>query len=384
MLTDFKINYESVKIGPDSPLKKSIGFTNMIKLAYYQNIISFEFAALDYTSPGKNLYAYKMEGINYDWVYTDASHRTATYTNLNPGEYVFRVKGSNNDAVWNEEGASIRLIIMPPWWRTLWAYGAYVLLFIASVLGTIRFEVNRHRRRVEGKLREEQERRRLEEAEHRAAVAELQARAAEAEKEIEKEQMRSRIAGDLHDEIGSNLSTIAIVSQIAAEKINARDVEKWRLQEIPRIARQTVESMRDIIWFINPENDSMDRLIVKMRDTANMMLEQIEFTFHVSPNRLLFQCGIDFRRNLFLVFKECLQNIIKHARATKVEIAITASTGCFQLHISDNGVGFDTVQKYAGNGLKNFQWRAAEMGASIEISSSKGHGTNVSLSAKIP
>ena len=143
VITDFKINYKPVKIGNHSPLHKSIIFTDVITLSYHQNIISFEFAALDYTAPAKNQYAYKLEGVNPDWVFSDASWRFATYTNLDPGDYVFRVKASNNDGVWNEAGASIRIIITPPWWKTNWAYGLCALLIITLIYGTWRFQLNR-------------------------------------------------------------------------------------------------------------------------------------------------------------------------------------------------------------------------------------------------
>jgi len=376
-ISDFRVFDQPVSFDQPIPELKDI------RLSYRQNFFTLDFVALNYTESQKNQYAYQLKGVDPNWVYC-GTRRSASYTNIPPGKYRFQVKASNNDGVWNEQGASIRVIITPPWWRTVWAYASYALLFVASVLGTIRFEVNRHRKRVEAKLREEQERRRLEEAEHRAVVAELQARAVEAEKEIEKEQMRSRIAGDLHDEIGSNLSTIAIVGQIAADKLQAADTEKRRLQEIPRLARQTAESMRDIIWFINPENDSMDKLIVKMRQTANLMLEQMDFTFDTPAAEISFAADVNFRRNLYLIYKECLQNIIKHAQATKVEIEISEGADCFQFRVSDNGIGFDVAREYAGNGLKNFVRRGVEMGASIEITSSKGHGTSIFLDAKIP
>jgi signal transduction histidine kinase/ligand-binding sensor domain-containing protein/DNA-binding response OmpR family regulator len=141
--TDFKINYKTVEIGTNSPLKESITTIDKIKLDYHQNIISFEFAALDYTAPAKNQYAYKLEGVNPDWVFADASRRFASYTNLDPGEYTFRVKASNNDGVWNEEGVSVRIIITPPWWKTGWAYGLYLLLFVSLIYGAWRFQMNR-------------------------------------------------------------------------------------------------------------------------------------------------------------------------------------------------------------------------------------------------
>jgi ligand-binding sensor domain-containing protein len=127
VLTDLKIFNKSVKPGADSPLKQALTETLEIVLKHDQSIFSFEFAALDYTIPKKNKYAYQMEGVDPDWVYTDASRRFATYTQLSPGNYTFNVKASNNDGIWNEEGLSIRITILPPWWRTNWAYLAYFL-----------------------------------------------------------------------------------------------------------------------------------------------------------------------------------------------------------------------------------------------------------------
>ena len=133
VITNFLLHNKPVDIGENSPLKKSITETELIELAYNQNIISFEFAALDYTNPIKNQYAYIMEGLDKDWIYADASRRFASYTNLDPGKYTFRVKGSNNDGIWNEEGASITVIILPPWWKTTWAYMLYAALIIGSL-----------------------------------------------------------------------------------------------------------------------------------------------------------------------------------------------------------------------------------------------------------
>ena len=133
VLTDFQIFNQSVPIRNDTPttdqgftLSQSITKTDAIELPYQANVFSFEFAALDYNRPEKNQYAYWLEGFEKDWVYS-GNRRFVTYTNLDPGQYVFRVKGSNNDAIWNEQGRSIRITILPPWWRTWWAYALYML-----------------------------------------------------------------------------------------------------------------------------------------------------------------------------------------------------------------------------------------------------------------
>jgi hypothetical protein len=144
VITDFQLFNKSVLPGKDSPLKKTILETKAINLSHEQNVVSFAFAALDFMNPAHNKYAYKMDGVDRDWVHTDASRRFVTYAQLDPGEYTFHVKASNNDGVWNEEGASIKVIITPPWWQTRWAYASYASLLITLVFGTIRFEVNRN------------------------------------------------------------------------------------------------------------------------------------------------------------------------------------------------------------------------------------------------
>ncbi len=121
---------------------KSFPIKNKIELSHTENFLSFEFAALNYVSTEKNQYAYKMEGVDKDWVYS-GTRRYASYPNLGPGEYVFRVKGSNNDGVWNEEGTSIAIIISPPYWKSLWAYLSYAGFFIFALYGIRRYEMNR-------------------------------------------------------------------------------------------------------------------------------------------------------------------------------------------------------------------------------------------------
>jgi len=159
VITDFQLFNNSVPVGLDisterSILQKAITKTKEIELTYKDYIISFEFAALDFHIPEKNKYAYTLEGFDKSWNYTDANRRFATYTNLDPGEYTFRVKGSNNDNVWNEEGASIKIIVAPPWWKTWWAYLSYVVLVISVLYGLRRYELNRLNWKNQSKLDE--------------------------------------------------------------------------------------------------------------------------------------------------------------------------------------------------------------------------------------
>lgn len=148
VITDFQLNNISVVVGLDTTtnrtiLKNSIDETKEIELYYSDKVLSFEFSALDFHIPKKNKYAYKLEGFDKNWNYTDANRRFVTYTNLDPGEYVFRVKGSNNDGYWNEVGASVKLIILPPWWATTWAYIFYIVLILSLIYLTWQLQLRR-------------------------------------------------------------------------------------------------------------------------------------------------------------------------------------------------------------------------------------------------
>ncbi|MFZ5519070.1 MAG: two-component regulator propeller domain-containing protein [Candidatus Zhuqueibacterota bacterium] len=174
-ITDFKLFGESVPIGDDSPLTKHISLTEEVKLAHWQNNISFEFVSLHYNQPEKNRYSYIL--VNYDAAWREAGQqRTATYTNLGPGEYFFRVRGSNNDGVWNKRGATVKIVISPPYWKTPFAYLCYALMLTGLLFGSYRVQ-----RTVV--VKRERARSQLREAELRAQAAEAQARAIQAENE---------------------------------------------------------------------------------------------------------------------------------------------------------------------------------------------------------
>jgi signal transduction histidine kinase/ligand-binding sensor domain-containing protein/DNA-binding response OmpR family regulator len=150
VITDFQLLHKTVSIGYDTLwnrtiLHKSITETKLIELKHDDNIISFEFAALDFKSPEKNQYSYILEGFDKDWNYTTASRRFVTYTNLDAGEYNFRVKGSNNDGVWNEAGTSLMIIIHHPWWATWWAYILYGIVITLAGFSIRGYDLKRQR-----------------------------------------------------------------------------------------------------------------------------------------------------------------------------------------------------------------------------------------------
>ncbi len=204
------------------------------------------------------------------------------------------------------------------------------------------------------------------------------------DKEREKALIRSRIAGDLHDEIGSNLSSISIASQMIKKNSSLQEIEKSRLEDITVTAKETADSIRDIIWFINPEHDTTSDLILKMRGTAKRLLQGIEYTFDSSGSNYRKSNDVQFHRDLFLIFKESLHNIVKHSKADQVHITVVQNSRKFHLTIVDNGIGFDekNINQFHGEGIKNLRKRTHEIQGDLNISSELGRGTTVSLMLK--
>lgn len=351
-------------------------------LAYENNAMRFEAAATSYDAVPENEYQYRLEGFEPEWsAWTREVKKD--YTNLPENDYRFRVRARNLYGHISRQDV-FEFAILPPWYRTWWAYALYLVTGALGLAGFTNLQVKQYQRRAEEALQRERERASLREATLRAEAAELQARATEAKQEVEKEHMRRRIASDLHDEIGSNLSSIAMISQTLQRKTKIEDHERNRLKDIQGVAQQTANSMRDIVWFVNPANDSLDKLWIKMRETANLMLEFCDFTFQTPNVGVAFETDLNFRRNLFLIYKESLQNIVKHSLASKVDIvlALSEDEDTLLMQIVDDGVGFDVDATPRGNGLENFERRALEMGGTVALRSRPGEGTEVELRVK--
>jgi signal transduction histidine kinase len=256
VFTDFQILNKSISHKtPGSPLSQAISETEEITLSYEDKVFSFEFAALDFTAPSKNQYAYKMENFDRDWQQA-GTNRTATYTNLDPGEYVFRVKASNNDGVWNEKGAAIRIIITPPWWGTWWAYGFYALLLAAGVFAVDRIQ----RRRL---IKQERQRAALREAELRAQTAEAASEA--------KSVFLSNVSHELRTPLTSVVGFAKIVKKRLEERIfplvATKDSKTQRL----------IEQVSENLGVMVAEGERLTALINNVLDLAKIEAGKIEW-----------------------------------------------------------------------------------------------------------
>lgn len=312
-----------------------------VKLNYQENFLAFEFSSLDFSKPMKNQYKYMMEGIDPDWVIA-GKRRYASYTDIKPGDYNFLVMGTNSDGVWNEIPASFRVQITPPYWQTWWFRTLVGLVLIAFARLILTYRIRKMR-------------------------------------EIEK--LRLRIASDLHDDIGSSLTHITIHSQLAGEKINNPKALS-SLEKIAELSREVISTMSDIVWSIDARNDNISDMLDRMRDFAYSSLAEKDISVRFKQKGLDRNKKMDvlFRQNLFSIYKEAVNNILKHSGATEVNIVLVNSYKDFKMKIRDNGSGFDQEGIRKGNGLQNMKMRANRLGGNLDIINSEG--TTILLKTK--
>jgi signal transduction histidine kinase/sugar lactone lactonase YvrE len=309
----------------------------LLKVPPEKERIQFQYNALSLTAPGKIRFRYRLDGYDRDWS-EPSSSRAALYPRLPPGRYTFRVVACNNDGVWSQTGAMAEIISIPFWWETK-SFRIITAALAAGIIAAF-YRLKQARRR-------------------------------------ELERLRVRIAGDLHDEIGSSLWSIALLSRMLSKHGSLETQEREDLEEIHRIAVQASNAIRDTIWLINPAFDTVQDLLLRTQDFARTILRGVDYRLvcdGTTPSRKL---SPDMKQNLFLLFKEALTNIARHSKATVAEVRIEEMGRGWRLAISDNGVGFEPAALTSGNGLRNLQARARKMGGELEIQSQPGKGTTL-------
>ena len=327
--------------------KRVKGEPKELILSYDQNFLTIEFSALDFSIPKQNKYSYILDGFQKSWMFTDGSNRTATYTNLPSGEFIFRVKGTNQDGIWNETPASIKIVINPPFWQTWWFITLVMLtvVFFIYYFGTIRVK-----------------------------------------SQLEIEKLKLKIASDLHDNIGAGLTEISILSEVAERSEgHSSSIVKKDLQKISETARQLVDSMSDIVWVVNPQRDSLHDLIVKLKDSYNEFFSTIGISFQVKNIEKSddIKLPMEYKQNLLLMFKEAINNSIKHSGCKKIILEALYKNDIIEVTLIDDGSGFNINEIKYGNGIKNMENRAKKIGGRLYWESQDGNGTTVSFSGKL-
>jgi len=332
--------------GEDLPLPET-GAARMpgLALAASRNNLLIEYVGLNFQGERALKYQYKLEGVDADWS-PPTDQRSVNYARLTPGSYRFLVRAINQEEIASLEPAVLEFRILSPLWQRWW------FLTLAACCGGLTVH-----------------------AIYRYRAARL----------VELERVRTRIASDLHDDIGSSLSQIAILSEVLCQHEELDNPRlALRLARIARISRESVEAMSDIVWAINPQRDQLRDLTRRMRRFASETLpaRNIALRFLAPEGDQDLKLGPDLRRQVFLIFKEAVNNIACHSACAEAEIESRIEGAWLVLRLSDNGQGFDPTLASRGQGLPSMRRRARSLGGELEVISQPDQGTTVTLKVR--
>lgn len=325
-------------------------FTRSLARPHHQNDYVFEFAVFDYTHPEANKVQYMLTGWDKDWITTN--QKIARYSNLAPGSYHFKVRASTGNSAWGPED-QVSILIRAPFWQTAWFYGLVGLIGLGMLVAGTRYMAHR---KIEKKVRE---------LEMQRAVWDE----------------RERISKDIHDDLGTGLSKISILSELAKQSKSADDFTQRQLEKISDSSHELIDNLGELIWSHNPANDSLTKLFWYIREHLSPVFDGTTTVLQLSLPALTTDRMVPaaWRRNVFLAVKESLHNVLKHAQASRVELNFNVHDEHLHISISDNGRGFELTRMTPGNGLSNIRKRMADCGGSVSIESQPGAGTHVHL-----
>jgi signal transduction histidine kinase len=322
---------------PRAPASGTEGHSDTLRIEPGRHYVEFRFTGLNFTAPGKVRFRWKLEGVEREWR-EGGNQRVVGYGPLLPGKYRFYVTASNNDGYWNQTGATLAFMVLPHVWETVWfklvMTGA---IFLALALALVSVLRRRHRMQL-----------------------------ARLERQRAMEQERARIAQDLHDDLGTSLTQIGMLSSLISRATPTATQVQQLAQQIRSTSRTMVTALNDIVWAVNPKNDSLNELVGYLGDFA-------ERFFSAGPLRCRLEIPADLpehplpselRHGLFLAFKEALNNAAKHSGADKLWVRVALNEGCLSILVEDNGKGLDpkALATTRGNGLRNMRQRLERLG----------------------
>ena len=314
----------------------------MLPLNYTQNNLVFDFTSISFSSVDELSYQYKLDGIDDEW--SELSNRGyKEYTSLRPGKYTFYVRAVSRDGIFSDE-TTFTFKIRPAFYQTVWFYLLILILISVVVYIFYRNRINHV---------------------------------------IKTERIRSRIAADLHDDIGSTLSSIFLMSEMTSSNDKQARLAEV-LHKIGENSRDILNSMDDIIWSVNPQDDSLTNLTVRLREYAIPVCESrgIDISMNIEDIAGKTKLGMDERRNIFLITKEAINNAVKHSGCTALSVIFSVTGKYIEVSVTDNGHGFDPSSPTSRNGVKNMKRRALQIGSELDITSEKDKGTTVRLKTK--
>ncbi len=308
---------------------------------YRDNFFRFDFVAANPRAPHKVSYRHRLSGIDRDWV--EEQETSVVYTSLPAGRYTFTVMARNEWGFWSDP-LQLNFRIKPPFWKTWW----FILLVSLMVIGAVTLVVRNRVRHL-----------------------------------LAYEQLRTKIAADLHDDIGAGLTTISIVSQVLEAKLPAseRQLVSGELVQIGETSRQLVRSMSDIVWLVHPKMDSLRDLVLRLADSNQKVFQAANIDFKVENLESLSELhlGVERRQHLFLIFKEAINNAVKYSGCSQLRLVVEVDRSGMKMCLADNGQGFEVESAERGNGLRNMRERAAKLGGELTIESSPEGGCTITF-----
>ncbi len=323
-----------------------------------QESLEFYFTSLNLSAPSQGLIRYRLEGHENQWTEVSGTTRSARYPWLPPGHYWFRVTACNEDGVWNEAGASVAVAVLPPFWRTWWFVSVLTLLLLGGVVGSV----------------------------HYISTQKLQRQLALMRQQEAIEQERSRIARDLHDQLGANLTQVALLGELAETDRNLPGEVAGHARQICATARDTTRALDEIVWTVNPSNDTLDGLVNYVCKYAQeyLALAGLKYRLETPPQLPATPISPELRHNVFLAAKEAVNNVVKHSGAATVWIRLDLAKESFRLEIADDGRGMSASDSAKGrNGLRNMRKRMEDVGGGFEAIPRTGGGTAIQLTAPL-
>ena len=367
--------------GEEIPIEKANGDIPEITFEWPNNAFEFEYAALSYAHPDSNQYAYYLEGFEETWNEV-GTRRHGQYTNLPGGTYTLRVKGSNNDGLWNEDGTALQVTVVPPFWGTWWFRGIMLLLLAVGVFGGYRLRVRNLEAR--GRELETQVEQRTSDLQHEVAQS-VQVEEALRESEMEKAVAaeRSRLARELHDSVTQSLYSLTLFTEAArhmAEEMGEENIEQY-IGQIGVIGLHALKEMRLLVYELQPPELERDGLVRVLRKRLEAVEGRAGVEARVIVDEFIKLPG-GVEQELYRIAQEALNNALKHAAAASVVVYLRQINGRIEMEIVDDGVGFnpEVLPDRGGMGLKSIRERAEQLGGSVTIRSQPGGGTSVKVS----
>lgn len=333
-------------------------FPEKITVPAGRESVEIQYTSLSFSAPEKGFFKYILHGYEKGWTERPAQIRSARYSRLPHGNYEFQVIACNEDGIWNKTGARLAITILPPFWQTWWFVSITSVFLLSIIVASVSYISTQRLQQQVAALRQKE--------------------ALEAE--------RARIARDLHDQLGANLTQVALLGEMAEQDKNAPEEVESHARQISQTARETTHALDEIVWTVNPSNDTLDGLVNYVCKYAQdyFAMAGLKYRLEVPPQLPNTPISPELRHNVFLAAKEAINNVVKHARASSAYLRLTLNPDRFVLEIEDDGKGVAAADHKKGrSGLRNMRKRMQDIGGEFEITPAAGQGSCVRLTAPL-